>query len=394
LYSKAIELTATDAPAQALLYGNRSMCELNMNRSLGAVKDAEEAIKLDPSYIKAYYRKAMGHFQTNQYKEAREALQRGLTLKPDDKELLAQLVKVEDKLRSESEKKASTPVVPAATSKVSVSHSPSSSSKPSKETSSTPSTSKPAATTTTSSGKTQEEDEEELNLNLRGYKKTADGRTTTFFNNEMDEQTKALIGNIAPKKLEVTGEVLTAAPSNGVGSVWNAAGTYEERILTPWATDALRTVFSSLKFTTLDPVIPGSVKTLHPDILSVIVEVTNVESVTGDAQVTMLRGKKKHVCDYTVVLKWNILVTYQEDTNAKDPIQLVGLITVQDITADGEYEVDHMQVTHQNDTATSYHSLPRPFQEIVNKFIKASDFGLQKEIKHALHGFWAELKTK
>ena len=29
---------------------------------------------------------------------------------------------------------------------------------------------------------------------FRGYKKTSDGKTTTFFNNELDETTRALIG--------------------------------------------------------------------------------------------------------------------------------------------------------------------------------------------------------
>ena len=69
-----------------------------------------------------------------------------------------------------------------------------------------------------------DEKEESIGL-VRGYKKTSDGRVTTFFNNEMDETTKSLIGNIAPKKIDVPASVaVSAAPSaNGV-SVWNSAG--------------------------------------------------------------------------------------------------------------------------------------------------------------------------
>lgn len=400
LYTKGIELTASDASAQSILYANRSMCELNMNRAAGAIKDAEEAIKLDANYIKGYYRKAMGHSQISQWKEAKQALQAGLTLKPDDKELSAQLIKVEDKLRNES----ATPAVPAATNRVPVSHNntsstipsasstPSSSSKSNKSSATTPSTSSKAPSSTPAE-KTEEDEEDLKSLNLRGYKKTADGRVTTFFNNELDAKTKELIGNIAPKKLDATGEVITAAASNGVGSAWNAAGTYEEKILTPWATEYLRTVFATGKITIDQNKIHPVLRTVHPDILSIIVELTSVESITGDAQVTMLRGKRKHVCDYTIVVKWNVLLTF-EDTSPKVPVQINGLITIQDITADSEYEIDHLQVTHLNDAACTYHSLPREYVEAINKYVKASDNGLQKHIHNVLTTFWTELKSK
>ena len=73
----------------------------------------------------------------------------------------------------------------------------------------------------------EEEDEEEENENkIRGYKLTTDGRKTTFFNNELDEETKALIGNIAPQKLESNEVPQGVGVSNG-GSAWNAAGTFE-----------------------------------------------------------------------------------------------------------------------------------------------------------------------
>ena len=36
---------------------------------------------------------------------------------------------------------------------------------------------------------------------MRGYKVDSQGRKTTFFNNELDDKTKALIGDIAPKKV-------------------------------------------------------------------------------------------------------------------------------------------------------------------------------------------------
>lgn len=36
---------------------------------------------------------------------------------------------------------------------------------------------------------------------VRGYKLTSDGRKTSFFNNELTDEAKALIGDIAPKPI-------------------------------------------------------------------------------------------------------------------------------------------------------------------------------------------------
>ena len=86
----------------------------------------------------------------------------------------------------------------------------------------------------------EEEEEEEEENKIRGYKLTTDGRKTTFFNNELDEKTKALIGNIAPQKIEIPNEgpgsgvggilgggVGGAGAGSGSGSAWNSAGTFE-----------------------------------------------------------------------------------------------------------------------------------------------------------------------
>ena len=72
----------------------------------------------------------------------------------------------------------------------------------------------------------EEEEDEENENKIRGYKLTKDGRKTTFFNNEMDEQTKALIGSIAPQQIEGSDVALGGGVSNG-GSAWNVAGTFE-----------------------------------------------------------------------------------------------------------------------------------------------------------------------
>ncbi len=58
---------------------------------------------------------------------------------------------------------------------------------------------------------------------LRGYKVTADGRKTTFFNHDLDDEAKRLIGDIRPKKLEADATPDAVATPAGASS-WNSAG--------------------------------------------------------------------------------------------------------------------------------------------------------------------------
>ena len=83
-------------------------------------------------------------------------------------------------------------------------------------------------------------DEEDVKIlkeagSMKGYK-IVDGKKTTYFNNELDQKTKQLIGDIAPKLLDVV-----EVPSTPVvGSVWNSAGTFEDRDMSTYATDNIK----------------------------------------------------------------------------------------------------------------------------------------------------------
>eukprot|EP01036_Dinobryon_divergens_P027484 gene27484-36263_t len=148
----------------------------------GAVVSKEnDAVKAVLSYVKGFYRSAMALAALSRLKDAKDFLIKGLQVK-EDKELRAQLEKIEKLLINGSKEQ------------------------PQEE---------------------EEDDESTALSNCRGYKKTSDGRTTTFFNREIDETAKKLIGDIAPKPIQV-------------GSAWNKAGTYEETILTPWASAYLK----------------------------------------------------------------------------------------------------------------------------------------------------------
>lgn len=49
----------------------------------------------------------------------------------------------------------------------------------------------------------------------------------SYFNNVLSEDAKKLIGDIAPKKIEVTETVAAPDSKPGTGSAWNYAGTFE-----------------------------------------------------------------------------------------------------------------------------------------------------------------------
>ena len=55
LYSRAIAINAT-----AVYLSNRAMAELKVEEYGAVIEDATQALKLDPTFIKAYHRRANG----------------------------------------------------------------------------------------------------------------------------------------------------------------------------------------------------------------------------------------------------------------------------------------------------------------------------------------------
>lgn len=65
-------------------YLNLAQANLSMNKGLEAIKSAEWAIKLDPTNVKGFYRKAMGHFKINDFEKAIEDFNKVLELEPNN----------------------------------------------------------------------------------------------------------------------------------------------------------------------------------------------------------------------------------------------------------------------------------------------------------------------
>ncbi|RHY98353.1 hypothetical protein DYB37_008130 [Aphanomyces astaci] len=144
--------------------------------------------------------------------------------------------------------------------------------------------------------------------NARGYK-----NGMPYFHREQSEHEKSLIGDIAPKKIEVE-PTLGAAPSaTHDGSAWNTAGTFEQRDFTTWATDRLKALLGNLEVTARSFAIRGG----------------NVKDVKGDASVCVVRGKKRFLFDFEFNIEWTVV--------GKDGYN--GKLLCHDISNDGDYEI-------------------------------------------------------
>ena len=133
---------------------------------------------------------------------------------------------------------------------------------------------------------------------LRGYKKTSDGRTTSYFTREQTDHEKELIGSIAPKRLDDSSSSLPSpnlisdlGGAGGGPSAWNASGTtWEEKDTTDWCTKALEQCL-------LDTTSAHYSSTSSKTFIAVVKKVTDVK---GDASVAIAGGKKRYIYDYHV----------------------------------------------------------------------------------------------
>ncbi|KAL6637600.1 hypothetical protein ACP70R_025172 [Stipagrostis hirtigluma subsp. patula] len=82
-YKEAIELD----PADATLYSNRSFCLLKIGDAEDALFCANACIRLQPEWIKGYYRKGAALMSLKEYKEACDAFMDGLKLDPSNVDL-------------------------------------------------------------------------------------------------------------------------------------------------------------------------------------------------------------------------------------------------------------------------------------------------------------------
>lgn len=423
LYTKGIEVL----PSDAVLYGNRSMCQLAMKLPVAALEDANKALELDSSYAKAYYRKAMAELELGNLAASYDALQENLKLAPTDKAVLAQIAKVRD-LRDKAgnsgngktNSSSSVPVArntvtsgtstrtlpPAAPSDVTPPVIPNLSPKPAPVKSST--------TVEKSSSTVIEESSVGGSGSMKGYKITADGKKTSYFNNDLDEKTKELIGDIRPKKIDAPAPVAVAVASSTSSSAWNTAGTFEEKSVTPWAKENLQSCLEAVNVH-IPSVFPhpaaGAADASARDVplahLDIFITLPKVKSVVGDASTVYNRGKKKYLYDFTVECEWRLQAYTSTDVvdgkpveDSKPVLTANGNITFNDITPDDDCDcATTVAASKSNSPSISKNELAG----IISKYVRAEgtftsktvvvdklQVGAKKQIKQ----FDTELKGK
>jgi len=314
LYSKAMELVPNDAP----LHSNRSLVHYQMGQFEESRRDAQQAVELDGRYMKGYWRLAQALLQLHRTEEASAAIQSGLKLEPTNKVFLKEKQKLKQQQQEEADLLAlcdlnKEAAVPAPEPVI-----PSKSKPANKKT--------PAASITMTNTSKSIDDAGEFTKSdhVKGYK-IVNGKKTSFFHNEMTEQVKELIGDIAPKRIEELPKEETAAVPQGA-SAWNKAGTWEERDVTVWAKESLERALMETSFT-------------FPSEWGAFASITAAK-VEGTASYATVRGKKRYIYEFNVSVDWTV-------TNLPNHGVCTGTMTFPDV--DGTCELgDGYEMTNYN----------------------------------------------
>lgn len=343
LYGKAISvLESLPDKREAALYSNRSMVRLNMNKVEEALADANKCIEVDPTFVKAFHRKATALTRLNEFDDAVAAAEEGKKLQPDEKSW-SELVEKAQKLKEEDAADKVRLKKDAQDVRVELHNASTARAPPKKE--------------------AKKEGEEE-DAGMRGYKKTADGKTTSFFHTDITDEAKKLIADAGfgkPQKLE--GVAAEGVDVKGGGSQWNKAGTYEEKGMTKWIQEQLKAKLTGVAFEIPAGAGGGSISC------------SSVESIAGDANISVSRGKRRHLMDMSFDVEFEGKVG---DSGGK------GKLSFSEVSCDDDFEVE-MKMNS---------DVPPAVREVFNAFVKPAGQGLQPLLLKEIKSIIAEYKGK
>ncbi|KAJ0397724.1 hypothetical protein P43SY_007192 [Pythium insidiosum] len=306
LYSKAIEVNTSNMQLnQHIFHANRSASRCAMGKAELALEDANACLALDQTYVKGFFRKAQALKALKRFEEALAIVEYAQGMEPSNKTFAALVTELKDLAQKQAEAAKQAPAQPKEAPKVTrieVVDSDSASS----------------ASTQANGGEKVVIDDEEIVGHVRGYKKLADGRVTTFFNNELTDEAKRLIGDIAPKKVEDPNVVQIKNVEGG--SAWNVGNTFEEKDMTAWAKTTLEGLLSGVSAPL--GAVAGTIK------------VTGVSELKGDASIAVVRGKKRYIFDFTFAL--SCTATLADGSSVDGELRFLDASS----DADGDYDVE------------------------------------------------------
>eukprot|EP00531_Pseudo-nitzschia_arenysensis_P010857 CAMPEP_0116142824 /NCGR_PEP_ID=MMETSP0329-20121206/15114_1 /TAXON_ID=697910 /ORGANISM="Pseudo-nitzschia arenysensis, Strain B593" /LENGTH=433 /DNA_ID=CAMNT_0003638085 /DNA_START=49 /DNA_END=1350 /DNA_ORIENTATION=+ len=355
LYEKCLTIedcSAVDNKKRAIFHSNLSLVENNMGEFEKARVAAEAATKEDTKYVKAWWRLGQALIALHRPDEALEAFSKAKVLDPTNKALKKLVDKTKKQIEEEKalmamdvdnddkdkKDKKSIPAPPP---------------KPVKSTKSAPSK---TATTSKSAAADGEEDTNLFTKSeaVRGYK-IVNGKKTSYFHNELDEKSRALIGDIAPKKIEnpTAAKTATAAVATKQGtSQWNTAGTWEEKNVSEWAKTSLTDLVLATTYT-----LPSS-----SPAPGAVVMVEKVSKLEGHASVAVVRGKTRFIYEYSCKLDWKLS---KED----DELECKGSLAIPDI--DGTIAIGEGYEIHDFSIESVSNNSVKP---VVDRFVHRGGF--------------------
>ena len=321
LYTKAIECCggtssdkndATSAASRylhtlpltkATLYANISLCLGKMNRWTEAVTNAQQSVDSDATYMKGWYRLGQAQAMEKAFSHAIAAYEKAMALDPSNTVLQKELEKCKVALEAKEKEDAENETKDETTT----------------TTASTKTTTKVSTKVVTADDditmkvmdRTTDNDiimDDSINNEftksdyVRGYK-IVNGKKTSYFHNELSEDAKQLIGDIAPKKIDPTdasmavSSTTTTAAEEGK-SVWNKAGTWEEKDCTHWATDTITDMLQKVSYT-----LPSS----SPAPNAVISISKIVVQPNSHASFATVRTKKRYIYELDLIVHWNFV---------------------------------------------------------------------------------------
>jgi len=361
LYEKCLTISTVDNKKKAIFYTNLSLVERSMGKMEEARVAAESATQEDEKYVKSWWQLAKALIALHRPEEALEAFSKAKVLDPANKALIKELQKVKKQIEEEAalmkdvdadadtaKDSTTTSSVPTTTTKVV-------STKKSSETSK----SKNSNNKQTDAENENDDDSKLFTKSepIRGYK-VVNGKKTSYFHNELDEKSKALIGDIAPKKIEnpttTTGEnnsnnMSTNTPGT---SVWNNAGTWEEKDVSKWAKEALTKLILQTSYT-----LPSS-----SPAPSAVATVTKVSKLEGHASVVVVRGKTRFIYEFSSKLEWQL----KKDD---DDLDCKGTFTIPDI--DGTIAIGEGYEIHDFSIDSVSNNSAKP---IIDRFVHRGGF--------------------
>lgn len=344
LYEKCLAVegcSAVDNKKKAIFNSNLSLVENNMGEFEKARVAAEAATQEDAKYVKAWWRFGQALIALHRPDDALDAFLKAKVLDPTNKALKKLVEKTKQQIEEENTLMMEVDNDDDGTDKKTEKSSTSTVVQPLKPV-------KKATTTAVKSSshnikdssdscKSVVDNNDDSNLftksePVRGYK-VVNGKKTSYFHNELDEKSRALIGDIAPKKIEnLTASAATAKAASKQGtSVWNTGGTWEEKDVSEWAKNTLKDLIfqTSYELPYSSPA-PGAVATVE-----------KVSTLEGHASVAVVRGKMRFIYEYSCKLDWQL---DKED----DELNCKGSLAIPDIDgtiAIGEgYEIHNFSI--------------------------------------------------